>query len=120
MAAPGRAGACRRNLQSDEEHKKHSMAGAISKSGIGRGNHKKGLSRMVGGLWGKVQKGRPGNSGRAVFFREELPRWHLSLIYFGMFEMAVHCIYPRFEEFKWRKNGYELHSRKNYWTLIGR
>jgi hypothetical protein len=35
MAAPGRAGACRPGLQSDEEHKKHSMEGATSKSGIG-------------------------------------------------------------------------------------
>jgi hypothetical protein len=38
MAAPGRAGACRQGLQSDEEHKKHSMERAISKSGIGRGH----------------------------------------------------------------------------------
>jgi hypothetical protein len=35
MAAPGRAGACRPDLQSDEEHRKHSMEPAISKSGIG-------------------------------------------------------------------------------------
>jgi hypothetical protein len=35
MAAPGRAGACRPSLQSDEEHKKHSTGRAISKSGIG-------------------------------------------------------------------------------------
>ena len=49
MAAPGRAGACRPSLQSDEEHKKHSMERAISKSGIGEGNHKKGLSEEEGG-----------------------------------------------------------------------
>src|ERR1700739_1061375 len=47
MAAPGRAGACRRGLQCDEEHKKHSMERTISKSGIGRGNHKKGLSKPI-------------------------------------------------------------------------
>jgi hypothetical protein len=69
---------------------------------------------------GEGAEGASGKQREGGFFREELPRWHLSLIYFGMFEMAVHCIYPRFEEFKWRKNGYELHSRKNYWTLIGR
>jgi len=34
MAGPGRAGACRPSLQSDEEHKKNSMARATGKSGI--------------------------------------------------------------------------------------
>ena len=39
---------------------------------------------------------------------------------FGMFKMLAGCGDLAFEEFKAGKNGYELHSRKNYWTLIGR
>jgi len=46
-SAPGRAGACRPSLQSDEEPKKHSMESANRKNGIGEGNHKKGLSRFI-------------------------------------------------------------------------
>ena len=39
---------------------------------------------------------------------------------FGMFKMLAGCGDLTFEEFKGRKIGYELHSRKNYRTLIGR
>jgi hypothetical protein len=40
--------------------------------------------------------------------------------FFGMFKMLAVCVDLTFEDFKGEKNGYELHSRKNYWTLIGR
>jgi hypothetical protein len=38
----------------------------------------------------------------------------------GMFKMLARSVDLAFEEFKGRKNGYGLHSRKNYRTLIGR
>ena len=41
-------------------------------------------------------------------------------LFFGMFKMLARSVDLPFEEFNGRKNGYELHSRKNYWTLIGR
>jgi hypothetical protein len=44
----------------------------------------------------------------------------LELNYFGMFKLDVRCVDLTFEEFKGEKIGYELHSLKNYWTLIGR
>jgi hypothetical protein len=40
--------------------------------------------------------------------------------FFGMFKMLARSVDLPFEKFKGKKNGYELHSRKNYWTLIGR
>ena len=40
--------------------------------------------------------------------------------FFGMFKMLARSVDLAFEEFKDRKIGYELHSRKNYRTLIGR
>jgi hypothetical protein len=40
--------------------------------------------------------------------------------FFGMFKMLTGYVDLPCEEFKGEKKGYELHSRKNYWTLIGR
>jgi len=40
--------------------------------------------------------------------------------FFGMFKVLARSVDLPFEEFKGRKNGYELHSRKNCRTLIGR
>jgi len=39
---------------------------------------------------------------------------------FEMFKTAVRSVDHTFEGFKGEKIGYELHSRKNYWKLIGR
>jgi hypothetical protein len=58
--------------------------------------------------------------GSAVWFWKELLQWRDILIYFGMFKKTVNGVDLTFEGFKGRKKGYELHSRKNYWTLIGR
>jgi hypothetical protein len=58
--------------------------------------------------------------GRAVRCWKELPRLCWILIYFRMFKKLGRFVDLTFEEFEGRKNGYELHSRKNYWTLIGR
>jgi hypothetical protein len=58
--------------------------------------------------------------GRAVRYWKELARLRWILIYFRMFKKLGRFVDLTFEEFEGRKNGYELHSRKNYWTLIGR
>jgi len=49
---------------------------------------------------------------------ERFLRW--ILIYFRMFKKLGRFVDLTFEEFKGRKIGYELHSRKNYRKLIGR
>jgi len=51
---------------------------------------------------------------------ERIATMTLMLIYFRMFKKLGRFVDLTFEEFEGRKNGYELHSRKNYWTLIGR
>jgi hypothetical protein len=77
------------------------------------GIHKKGLSKEERGAseeWMGERYGFGKNYHDDIEFS----------FFFGMFKMLDRSVDLPFEEFKDRKNGYELHSRKNYWTLIGR
>ena len=75
--------------------------------------HKKGLSEEERGA---SEEWRGERIGIGENYHDDIE----FCFFFRMFKMLAGCVDLPFEEFKGRKIGYELHSRKNYWTLIGR